>query len=173
MKSPKEITDIKIKWNKFFPIGYLAMTFFGKMWMKNKDKKKWEYYISTGHSNVVINHEMIHVKQAVSTNNSWFKFYFLYAWYWLTANPLFNGFTFAYKMNPFEMEAYSNETDLYYIGTHASGAYRWKTYKSIQTKQLKQYWKEYNVKKKEEYLTFGKYLQKYVDVNLDFKEYTN
>lgn len=173
MKKPKEITDIEIKWNNFIPFsGYLAITFFGKMWMRNSNKSKWERYINNGQAKYVINHEMIHVKQAVSTNNSWWKFYLLYIWYWLKANPLFRGFTFAYKMNPFELEAYANEKDLFYIGTHTSGANRWKTYKEVSVKQRKQYWENYEAMRKTEYITFDKYIQKYIDPNLDFKEYT-
>ena len=43
MKKPKEIVDIEIKWNNFIPFsGYLAMTFFGKMWMRNSNKSRWE-----------------------------------------------------------------------------------------------------------------------------------
>jgi len=171
MKKPNEIIDIEIKWNNFIPfIGYLAITFFGKMWMRNSTKERWERYIKDGQAAYAINHEMIHVKQAVSTNNSWWEFYVLYIWYWLKA--IFRGFTFAYKMNPFEMEAYANENDLNYIATHSGGAVRWKVYKTIPIKTRKAYWKDYNIKRKSEYITFGKYINEYIDPYYHFKEYT-
>ena len=172
MKKPSEITSINLVWTWLLPIGCLAMTFFGKMLIKRKDKKNWEYYEKSGMSDIVFNHEMMHVKQAVSTNDSWWKFYLLYIWYWLKANPLFNGFTFVYKMNPFELEAYSNERDLFYNGVHSSGATRWKVYKTLTIKKRKAYWKDFEVKKKTESLTFCNYIQKYIDPELDFKDYT-
>ena len=172
MKKPKEIVEIKLKWNWLIPFGKLAMTVFGKMWIKNSDRSTWERYEKNGTSKFVLNHEMIHVKQAVSTNDSWWKFYLLYVWYWLKNNPLFRGFDFAYKMNPFEMEAYANENDLFYPGTHSSGAKRWQVYNTITIKQRKEYWKDYEVKRKSEYITFGKYIEKYIDPKLNFKEYT-
>lgn len=174
MKKPKEIVSIEIKWNNFIPFaGYLAITFFGKMWIRNSNKSRWERYIKNGQADVATNHEMIHVKQAVSTNNSWWKFYFLYIWYWLKANPLFNGFTFAYKMNPFEMEAYTNESDLFYNSTHSTGATRWELYNQLSIKQRKKYWDEYKSKRKTEHITFSKFIQTYIDCNLNFKEFTN
>lgn len=171
MKKPSEIIDIEIKWNNFIPFGgFLAMTFFGKMWMRNSNKERWQRYIDNGTAKYVINHEMIHVKQAVSTNDSWWKFYLLYIWYWIKG--VFRGFTFAYKMNPFEMEAYANEEDLFYIGTHDSGAKRWKTYNELGVKKRKEYWKDYMSKRKEKYISLTKYIQEYIDPYLDFKEYT-
>lgn len=81
MKKPKEIVDIEIKWNAFFPLpGYFAMTFFGKMWIKNSDKSRWERYVKNGQADVVTNHEMIHVKQAVS-NFMLIHFLFYYLQY--------------------------------------------------------------------------------------------
>ena len=171
MKKPNEIVDIEIKWNNFIPFaGYLAITFFGKMWMRNSTKEKWEKYIKDGMAAYVINHEMIHVKQAVSTNNSWWEFYVLYIWYWL--KTILKGTTFAYKMNPFEMEAYANENDLTYIAKHSGGAVRWKVYKTIPIKTRKAYWKDYNNKRKTEYITFGKYINEHIDPYYHFKEYT-
>ena len=141
-KKPHTIEQIEIKWNKFIPFnGYLAITFFGKMWMKNKDKDKWKKYVEDGRANVITNHEMIHVKQAVSTGDSWWKFYFNYIWQWLRLNPLFNGFKFAYNMNPFEIEAYGNEVDMGYTTIMLPEHPKWKYYADMSVKIRNAYWK--------------------------------
>lgn len=172
MKKPKDIIDIELKWNNILPLfGYFAMTLFGKMWIKNSSKPTWERYIREGKTVFVTNHEMIHVKQAVSTNNSWWKFYILYVWYWFKA--IFRGFKFAYKMNPFELEAYANENDLNYTAMHTHGATRWKEYKTISVKQRKRYWDDYKAKSRTGYMTFSRYIQEYIDPTLNFKEYTS
>ena len=49
MKKPNEIDKIEIKWNNILPFpGYLAMTFFGKMWIRKSNKQKWQNYIKWG-----------------------------------------------------------------------------------------------------------------------------
>lgn len=167
MKKPKQIVDIEIKWNDLLPLpGYFAMTFFGKMWIKNSDKSKWERYVKNGQADIITNHEMIHVKQAVSTDNSWWKFYWKYICQWLKNNPLFKGFKFAYKMNPFEMEAYANENDLFYNSKHSTGAIRWKKYMELTVKERKNLWDDYQ--KSHKWMTFGKYVSEYIDPNMDF-----
>ena len=160
MKKPNEIDKIEIKWNNILPFpGYLAMTFFGKMWIRKSNKQKWQNYIKWGKSNIVLNHELIHVKQSISTNNSWWKFYLLYIWEWFKANPLFNGFKFAYKMNPFELEAYANENDLDYNIANKNGAIQWKQFKTISIKQRKQLWKFFKENKS---MTFNDFVNYHV-----------
>ena len=155
-----EIDKIEIKWNNILPFpGYLAMTFFGKMWIRKSNKQKWQNYIKWGKSNIVLNHELIHVKQSISTNNSWWKFYLLYIWEWFKANPLFNGFKFAYKMNPFELEAYANENDLDYNIVNKNGAIQWKQFKTISIKQRKQLWKFFKENKS---MTFNDFVNYHV-----------
>ena len=106
-----------------------------------------------------MNHELIHVKQSISTNNSWWKFYLLYIWEWFKANPLFNGFKFAYKMNPFELEAYANENDLEYNIVNKDGAIQWKQFKTISIKQRKQLWKFFKENKS---MTFNYFVNNHV-----------
>ena len=49
MKKPNEIDKIEIKWNNILPFpAYLAMTFFGKMWIRKSNKQKWQNYIKWG-----------------------------------------------------------------------------------------------------------------------------
>lgn len=167
MKKPQEIDKIEIKWNNILPFnGFLAITFFGKMWIRKSNKNKWEQYLQDGRADEVINHEMIHVKQALSTNNSWWKFYMLYIWYWLKANPLFNGFNFAYYMNPFEIEAYGNESDLGYISENMYGTNEWTEYKELKTYIKKEYWKAYLKKKKTEHISFSLYVREYIKTTI-------
>ena len=160
MKKPNENDKIEIKWNNILPFpGYLAMTFFGKMWIRKSNKQKWQNYVKSGKSNIVLNHELIHVKQSISTNKSWWKFYLLYIWEWFKANPLFNGFKFAYKMNPFELEAYANENDLDYNIVNKNGAIQWKQFKTISIKQRKQLWKFFKENKS---MTFNDFVNYHV-----------
>lgn len=160
MKKPNEIDKIEIKWNNILPFpGYFAMTFFGKMWIRKSKKQKWLNYIKWGMSEIVLNHEMIHVKQAVSTNNSWWKFYALYIWEWLKANPIFNGFNFAYKMNPFELEAYSNERDMTYNTINYNGAAQWKLFKELKVKKRKELWKFF---KENKFMPFNYFVNNHV-----------
>lgn len=163
---------IEIKWNNFIPFkGYLAMTFFGKMWIRNSNKTLWDEYVKEGKDKIVTHHEMIHVKQAISTHNSWFRFYLLYIWYWIKGVFSFGGFKFAYKMNPFELEAYANEDVKDYIDIYSNGATRWKVYKEIPMKQRKKYWRQYwgmRIK-----ISFSNYIKEYIDKNLNFDETLN
>lgn len=169
MYRPSELMGIELKWNNFIPFGsYITITFFGRMWIKNSKKNKWNEYVETGYDKVVTHHEMIHVKQAVSTKNSWLRFYWLYIWYWIKLLFTFNGSKFAYKMNPFELEAYANEEVPDYVDVYSNGAVRWKTYREIPVKQLKTYYKEY--RKKAFTMTFSKYVREYIDKDIDFSD---
>ena len=92
--------------------GYAALTFFGHIvtpTQKEADRMNKDY-------NTLKNHEMIHLRQAQSTHNSWLCFYIMYMWYWLRALPLNRKIKgAAYRLNPFEMEAYAHEHDLHYL----------------------------------------------------------
>lgn len=163
MAKPSTVKEIQIKWNNFLPFsGYFAMTLFGKMWVRKSKKWKWETYIKYGLSDFILNHEMIHVRQAVSTNNSWWKFYLLYVWEWIKANPIFNGFNFAYKMNPFELEAYANERNLNY-NIDNEIADQWKKFKNLKVKERKKLWKEF----KQTNMTFNTFVLRNIIPLLD------
>ena len=63
--------------------GYAALTFFGTVIASTKeDAKEFENKKST-----LRNHEMIHLRQAQSTHDSWLLFYLLYIWYSIKLLP--------------------------------------------------------------------------------------
>ncbi len=109
MKKPSEIKSIDIKYGIIPPKDFLAITWFGKMYINKKNKEEWEGYNDT-YKRRVVRHEMIHVHQAEKEHDSWFCFYMKYFWYWLKAMFLC-GFknSIAYYCVPYEVEAYIHE----------------------------------------------------------------
>lgn len=110
---PRSITNMTAVADGFWlRRGYTAMTFFGHIvtpTQKEADLINRDY-------NTIRNHEMIHLRQAQSTHNSWLCFYARYLWYWLRALPLNRKMkNAAYRLNPFEIEAYEHENDLHYL----------------------------------------------------------
>lgn len=114
MKRPSEIAVPEVTFGIVPPKGYLAITWFGKIVINKKNKEYWEKYPDIL-KNKTINHERIHIRQAEKTHNSWFCFYCKYIWVWLKTFVL-SGFknSIAYYCNPFEVEAYLNETNRFY-----------------------------------------------------------
>lgn len=88
-------------------------------------------------SNVIINHEKIHIAQAKDCGG-YVWFYLLYAYYYFkcmiwalkhfTSNK--NFFKRVYEINPFEKEAYVNQSMLNYIYEFRQKG-DWKKYKSL------------------------------------------
>jgi hypothetical protein len=71
------------------------------------------------------NHEMIHLRQAQSCGDSWFRFYLLYIWYWLRALPANRKMKHgAYLLNPFEIEAYRHMNNLDYLANGEANEWR-------------------------------------------------
>ena len=115
MARPSKINKVEIKWNNLLPFrNYLAITIFGKMNIRNKNKTRWEKYYDDERKNTVLNHEMVHVLQARSTNDNWFEFYILYIWYWFICFIVTFNQRLSYKTNPFELEAYAEEKNMKY-----------------------------------------------------------
>ncbi|MCR4852291.1 MAG: hypothetical protein K5893_01710 [Prevotella sp.] len=75
-------------------------------------------------------HEMIHLRQAQNTHNSWFRFYLLYMWYSLKILPYARKARKAiYYLNPFEIEAYAHTRDLTYADScREEGAKEWRRF---------------------------------------------
>lgn len=86
---------------KHFPFkGYKAMAWCGNI----------IHRIGTSEvDDVTMNHEKIHLMQAVLCNDSWVKYYLVYVWEWLRGNPFIAPASSAYMTIPQEMEAYANE----------------------------------------------------------------
>ena len=101
--------------------GYAALTFFGTVIASTKeDAEEFKNQKST-----LRNHEMIHLRQAQSTHDSWLMFYLLYSWYSLKLLPQSRKMKNAlYWLNPFEMEAYQHEDDLHYLDNHIADEWR-------------------------------------------------
>lgn len=157
MKRPSEISTIEIVFNKWIPFGnYLALTLFGKAYINTSNKSLWEKYVSNGNANIVKNHEMIHVKQAQFTDDSWLKFYWKYICEWLKNKPWRYGSEFAYFCNPFEMEAYQNELNLSYNTNKPIGTYDWVRLSRYSLNQRLSIWKDFLKSKKN---SFGQYLR--------------
>ena len=104
---------------------YEALTFFG--FILTHTQQEADHFNS--HYDELKNHEMIHLRQARDTGDSWLCFYLLYFWYWLKGlrwnRRLKNA---AYWMNPFEMEAYHHDHDLGYAERCSEGAKEWRKY---------------------------------------------
>ena len=155
MKKPSEIKRVKAKVNKFLcPRGFDAITLFGIVYLATNRYLRYfnsEYGIMSS----LENHEMIHIRQAYSTKDSWIVFYLLYIWYWIKNLPLLIVNKFApYKFNPFEIEAYEHEADFYYNDeTKAEG---WKIYTKLTLKEKFNFSKEFYGNNN---ISFGKFIR--------------
>ena len=124
---PSKIQVLKAKKALFLFPGFRALTWKGIAYCKKKSDIQlinFEDKISSDFES----HEMVHVKQAESTHDSWFCFYALYLWYWILNFPLFIvGLYMPYFFIPFELEAMNNETNWKY--TTNGAVYQWKEFK--------------------------------------------
>ena len=123
---PSRIVDMPAVSNTFLlRPSYAALTFFG--FILTHSQQEADHFNS--HYDELKNHEMIHLRQARDTSDSWLCFYLLYFWYWLKGlrwnRRLKNA---AYWLNPFEMEAYANMYDLHYLDDKPHGATGWRRY---------------------------------------------
>ena len=104
--------------------GYDAMVFFGHIITHTKEEAA-----ALQHFGPLKNHELIHLYQARSCHNSWLLFYLRYTFYWIQASCYRRHLRNAgYRLNPFEMEAYSHMYDLNYLDDKASGTNEWRTF---------------------------------------------
>lgn len=113
--------------------GFMAMTVFGYIFTGNqRDADRLN-----ASNNALKNHEMIHLRQAQSTHNSWVLFYLRYFWYSLLAcryrKKLRNA---SYYLNPFEIEAYTEMHNLHYLDhCREQGAREWRRYARMSLSQ--------------------------------------
>jgi hypothetical protein len=102
--------------------GYDALTFFGTIVTATAEEARR----LSAKGSTIKNHEMIHLRQAQSCHDSWLLFYWLYGWYYLRALPMNRKLrNAAYRLNPFEMEAYAHMHDLHYTDHEVS---EWRIY---------------------------------------------
>lgn len=125
VRRPDKYSCITVRASRFLPPkGYFAITFFGRILIHRRNFGLWEAQKTTRSGQILLHHEWIHVKQAVSTHNSWLCYYLRYIYFYLKNRPLRYGSQFAYYANPFEMEAYAHENDLDYARTEPAEGWR-------------------------------------------------
>lgn len=134
VRRPSRIADMPVACDGFWlRKGYRALTFFGTIVAASAGDVA---AMSCVGSNMK-RHEMIHLRQAQSTGDSWLLFYLHYGWYYLLALPQ-NRYmkNAAYLLNPFELEAYENEHDPFYLEQcREKGATRWREYARMSPKE--------------------------------------
>ena len=113
-KRPKDIKTVTVKFGIIPPKDFLAITWFGTMYINKRNKDLWEKEYTDAWKQIILNHENIHLKQA-QREGSWIKFYAKYLWYWLK-NMFLCGFknNIAYYCIPYEIEAYQHERNFNY-----------------------------------------------------------
>ena len=155
---PSKIQILTAKKALFLFPGFRALTWKGVVYCKRESDIQlinFEDKISSDFES----HEMIHVRQAESTHDSWFCFYALYLWYWILNFPLFiYGMMMPYYFIPFELEAYNNETDWKYPTNGA--VYQWKKFNQLSLKSKLKLAKQY--KKDFKGIGFKQYVRKVI-----------
>lgn len=101
-------------------------------------------------------HETIHIRQAESMHDSWFRFYLRYIWDWIKNFTLIFVNVYApYKFMAIEMEAYLNQDNWDYCQHGA--VYQWKELEDIKLKERRAWAKEYYDSKPKPY--FAEFLE--------------
>lgn len=90
------------------PKGYAAITLFGHAFFRLPyDKASADHHFA-----YIVNHERIHVMQA--RKDGWLVFYLKYGWYYLVNRCKGWNHRSAYRLIPYEVEAYENDHNLTY-----------------------------------------------------------
>lgn len=132
VRRPSKYQSITVQTNRFLPPkGYFAITFFGKILIRDSNAKNWARTRNSQSGKIMLHHEWIHVQQAVSTHDSWIFFYLRYLYYFLKNRPFRHGMKVAYYTNPFEMEAYVFESDLSYAKKNPHGTNGWRVFTTM------------------------------------------
>jgi hypothetical protein len=149
MKPSKFITVIGRKaW--FLPPNFSALTWKGYAYCKTR-KSADKINLSENIDSTLESHETIHIRQAESMNDSWFRFYIRYIWEWICNLPLITINLYApYMFMSIEMEAYLNENNWNYCMN--GKVYQWKTFEKLKLKEKRKLAKEYYSNKPEPYI---------------------
>ena len=150
MKPSKFIT-VKGKKAWFLLSGFSALTWKGYAYCKTR--KQANIINSTDKIDSQLeSHETIHIRQAESMHDSWFRFYVKYVFEWICNLPLITINSRApYMFMPIEMEAYLNQDDWNYC---MHGATRqWKLLETLTLKDKRRLAKEYYGSKPKPYIT--------------------
>lgn len=153
-RRPSKLEDMPAVRNRFWlRRGYSALTFFGTIITASTEiadrmgtnatgvaEKEAETRRVASMSSLK-RHEMIHLRQAQSVNDSWLLFYLRYLWYYvggLSQNRRMRNA--AYLINPFEMEAYRHQDEADYLERCRDGANGWRVYAKMKaSERLKEY----------------------------------
>lgn len=159
---PSEIKCVRAKKAHFLSSSFLGLTWKGIVYCPN-EKDVELINRSDEIDSMLKSHETIHVRQAESMKDSWFRFYIRYIWDWICNLPLIT----VSKNSPYyfiatELEAYMHEDDFEYCQNGA--VYGWKEYEKMSMKDKKKYAKDFKDKKYDfEVLgDFGKYVRKFI-----------
>jgi hypothetical protein len=140
---PSALTDMPATVNRFLcRKGYTAITLFGRLFTREEESaarlnKKYD---------ALKNHEMIHLRQAQDTGNSWYRFYWLYLWYSFKALWFIRKYRKAtYYLNPFEMEAYCHMYDLHYLESTGGKATEWRKFAKMSLAARLRYIRKNNI----------------------------
>ena len=133
-RRPSCVSDMPAVRNSFLlRPGYTAMTFFGFIVTASQEEADTMNVRLTR----LKRHEMIHLRQAHNTGDSWVRFYLLYIWYYLRALPQNRRMkNAAYLLNPFEMEAYRHMDEPGYEQGEACEWRRWAAMKPSERRRL-------------------------------------
>ncbi len=142
MMKPSKIGILKAK-----KTWLLFSNFKGIMWMGTLYCREQKYVDEINKSDKINStfksHETIHVRQAQSMNDSWFKFYLNYCFQWLKNLPLLViNINAPYLLIPTEIEAYFNQKNWSYA-ENISPVFEWKKYQELSLKEKKQIAKAY------------------------------
>ena len=138
---PSKILSVRAKKAWYLPSNILAITWFGVIYCKKRNHA--DSINSTANIDSVLkSHETIHVRQAETTHNSWFRFYVRYVWEWVKNIPLITiSLWAAYRFMPIEIEAYNHERDFSYANSGKVG--EWKELEKLTLKERRELAKSY------------------------------
>ena len=132
---PSKIKVITAKVTKLLPSSFKAIMWCGVAYCHSKTTANAVNEHDYIDSNFKC-HETIHVRQAQSMHDSWFRFYVRYIWEWLCNLPLITINIHApYKFMPLEIEAYFREKDWDY--PMRGECHEWREYETLSLKEKK------------------------------------
>ena len=141
--------DLEVMTMKHFPFkGYKWLMWCGRMISRADNAEKIQAEMMTKKFQVSMNHEKIHLMQAVVCGDSWVKYYLRYLWEWLRRGFL-APMSANYYISRYESEACANEEDTGYCadydGRNLRGKYSIRKAKKLyrQLGGTASAWKEY------------------------------
>lgn len=132
--------------------GFSALTWKGYAYCKTREQAN-KINSTESIDSTLESHETIHIRQAESMKDSWFRFYAKYVWEWICNISLITINLYApYMFMPIEMEAYLNQDDWDYCMNGA--VYQWKEFEKLKLKDKRKLAKEYYDNARKPYITY-------------------